>query len=214
VIFLSRKKKKRENLYEKYRLEFNDYINSQSKQTEYEQYNRIYDEIKKCYREKINSKEIDIKIERIQLEDNLGRYIGEFPKFGANYIIALTCALLPVYLQVSGIFDPKINKVLMILVIFGFLAFGIRSIAKSVDKDKPKGVVYNISLKVLDDLEAELKEEIEKAYIEAERLEKLELNNKTHLLNDIILSSIVEVAASSMFKKDGLLRKMFRKQRD
>lgn len=206
-------KKKRKNIFDEYRFEFHNYINSETKKSEYDEYARLYSEINEYYRNKINAKEIDIKIERIQLEDNLGKYLGELPKFGANYIIALTCALLPMYLQVAGLFDPKTNKLLTALIVIGLIVFGVRSMAKSIDKDKPKDVIYNISLKVLDDIEKELKVESEKAYREAAISYTLEQHSKTNLLNDIILPSIIEVAASSMVKRDGILRKIFRKQK-
>jgi hypothetical protein len=211
VIFLLRKKKG-ESLYGKYKNEFTNYMSSQSKQLEYKEYSRLYKEIRKYYMEKINCGEIEIAVERIQLEDDLGKYNVEMPVFAANYMITLVCALLPVYLQVAGIFEPNTNRLLTGIIVIGLIAYAARCMAKIVDKDKPKYIILNICLRVIEDIEIEMKEETQKRLVEDKTIYKSEDKSNINLFNDIVIPSLVEVAAISIFKRDGLLRRIFRKK--
>ncbi|WP_160678737.1 hypothetical protein [Clostridium sp. C8-1-8] len=206
---LKRSKKKNEAFdYNKYISEFIDFKDSIDKNNEYVALNNLYSEIYKFYKGRMQENDFDISIERILLEKRAGKYNGEKYKANISIMLGFFCALTPVYIQGFVELNPS-NKAI-IYILSTLVAFGVvyRELSKSVDSDKGKDVVYNVSLKVLSCIEKEIELKKVKGYNKAEaKVEDInsDVNSKSGI-NPIVL----EIAAT-LLDKDSIVRRIFRK---
>lgn len=118
----------------------------------------IHHEIKEYYKEQVSTKKIDIKIEKIRLEKLTGKYNSELVKYNISFYIALMCAIFPLYFQELFRTTKFNNPVIILFILCSIIFVLIYFFSKESDKDKPKSLMLNLSLKVLEELEEELKE--------------------------------------------------------
>ncbi|SMC19357.1 hypothetical protein SAMN02745134_00808 [Clostridium acidisoli DSM 12555] len=153
-------KKPNKNIYDKVMDEFNsDNITEADKS--YSNIKKIYDEIKEFYKNKINNEEMNIKFEKIRIEEKLGKYSTDITEFGVSYFIVIFGNIF--YFMIQDIFqywsfNRTINFALNFVTLAIFLVVTMKSIGKDLKKESPKGLMLNISLKVLDELENEINE--------------------------------------------------------
>ncbi|MCY6370766.1 hypothetical protein [Clostridium ganghwense] len=200
-----KKKKTKKTQLEECLEEFNKYIHSEDKTKEYMGLSEVYTQIKECYTEKIKNNQIDIKIEKIQLEKRLGRYNGAASNYDIMLFISIIAAMFSLYFNVyfnavkvwnfkENIWVSTIFLVVLTLII-------IKAFSKDIDKDKPKDIMYHISLKVLKDIEEE--------QIKKEKMENIkQYIDKRNILESFIKLAIGEVAATKLIK-DGVVKKLF-----
>lgn len=143
---------KEENKYIKL---FNEFQNDEYKKKEYHEFKTLYKCIRDYYIENISKKEIDGKIERAVLEKKLGRYNGQSYQLNSSLMIGLVCSLLPLYLQSFVQFSDKYKALLMLSsVVIAFITI-VKSIGKDLTHDRDKDTVFDLSVKILDEIEKE-----------------------------------------------------------
>lgn len=147
--------KNKNNFYKNCTDLYKKYIESKEKIDEYKEIEVLYHSIKDSYSEKIKNKEINIKIERIQLEKKLGKYNGILMNMNINLVFIFVGAFIASI--ISEFTDTYINKGITIIVVSFLLIlfFVYKYSSKIILNDKNREFVYNISLIVLDELERE-----------------------------------------------------------
>jgi hypothetical protein len=196
------------NNIEKYLQLFNEHINDEK---DYVFYNQLYCKIKEIYYKKLQASEIDIKSEKARLQDSLGRYKESVSNVNIQLAIGILTIVITNIIQAITLMQDKYRNGISILISIGVLVNFLFSIAKA--KDKEKDFIYGLSLTVLEDIENEMQEERAQLENKEDKMEEsAEPINTNDVLNTLILPAIFEVAASAI-KKDGLVRKLFRKKK-
>ena len=149
--------KDKRNLNEKVMDEFN-LDNSADATKGYNNIKKAYEDIEKFYRAKIKNEDFDIKIEKIRIENKLGKYETKISKLGFSYIIMIFGNIF--YFMLQSIFqymnyNRTLNLILDFISLISILIIVLRSVGKDVNKENPKGIMLNVSLKVLDELKKE-----------------------------------------------------------
>lgn len=131
----------------------------------------LYNEIEKYYKEKIKCSEINIKAEKIRLEQKIGKYANLYRSNTSNLFVGVIPGIFILFFDKLGIFDdimlssvsPELSRALAMSM--KFVSFSIISgfllkfsEEKNLSKDKNSLIINNIKLKVLNDIEKEVNE--------------------------------------------------------
>lgn len=210
MLWNKRKVERRKDIY---LLEFKNYMKNEAKEQGYKEIDSLYKEIKQYYKEKTKDENFDLKIERIQLEKDLGKFEGTMSNLNMALFIGLITAVFPSYLEAFGIFSDRGNAISSIVSFAFFCIILMLQFKNPFKKDKRKEIVLSVSLKVLDDIESENKEKEIRMREESERISNQQmlqqLNDPKRVVKNIAMSALEEVAVG-LVKEDGLVRKMFR----
>lgn len=135
----------------------------------YQEARELYSEIRKYYLAKYKKDEYYLKVEKVRLEQQLGKYTSDIVNHNINLYIGIFSALVALLMESIGIFDvikisafsDDINsslnnllKVVTFLVILFSLIYSITS-DKTTKSQNEKVILGNIKLKVLEDIEKE-----------------------------------------------------------
>ncbi len=132
---------------------FDDFQKASYKEKDYNNFNSLYNHILGFYLLKIKNDKMDIKIEKMIIEKRIGKYSSESSKFSITFLIGIASALLPLYIQSFVELNNRNKAVVMLcLVCFSFFMI-VKSIGKDINHDKDKDIVYNVSIKVLEELD-------------------------------------------------------------
>lgn len=150
-------RKKKFNLGERITQNFRQInIENIQNKNDYDDIEECYKKIKTYYINKINAKQIDINIERIRLENSIGKYNGYYSSVYITMIISIFSATMVLIMQ-EFLKSLKINNYLgnawFLMILFAIAAF---SIGKEFKKDKTKDFTINLSIKVLDEIKREI----------------------------------------------------------
>jgi hypothetical protein len=220
----NRKKKDTDILdYNNYLSEFTRFKDSVDKINEYDAIRKLYDEIFNFYKNKINDKRFDIKIEKLLLERRMGKYNSEKSKAGIAMVIGLFCALVPIYVQGFVELSTKYRALIYIGSVIMIFYTIYHEFGKDVIEDKNKDVMYNVSLKVLADIEKEVSlgklnsvnEEVAVTLEEEEKKEDIKQGNGNYSGNwnvDIHLPSIVSTF-EDVYKVVKFINKLIKKKK-
>lgn len=150
---------------------FNNSKDNEQDKNEHDDIIVLYKEIKNHYEKKIELNEININAERIRIERDLGKYSANYANIMMNLSIGLISGLFVLFFDKTDIFDAfKLTSVpaiiaepliiLLKVVTFLIILYVILKSTndKSVRINKNTSIIYNISLKVLDDIEKEINE--------------------------------------------------------
>jgi hypothetical protein len=177
----------------------------------------IYDEAYSYYEPKIRNKEISIEKERVALESKAGKYKGFVTNFNMQLMIIPFASVLTALIQFIGTTVQAKYSALVSLV-FSSLTFIylIREISK--DNSNQKELVYNICLKVLEDIEKQIKSENERLVANGEvaaAIQKLDenLNKRISDLAAGISISDAFTTANSVFTAIKFVRSVFKGKR-
>lgn len=193
--------------------EFNDYFQS-TQERENKEIDDLYNHIREAYRIKFNNDEIKIKIEKMNIERNIGRYQGALRKNGLTLFIGILGIMiqlmLPEFLRMLNINNPAVNFIIMGI----FIVWFISNIGKDFDKQRPRDLMNFVALKVLDDMENEIADQkaIDEKKVTWERIEQCV--SKNNVLNNA-LTTFAEVAAEKVVR-EGIVRRVlsvFRKKK-
>lgn len=167
--------------------EFDNYFESYHNK-DYNNVLNVYNHIKSVYKNKIENKEIDITIEKIRLEKNVGKYQSSATKNSTAIITGMICVFIQFAIidgmKILGVQNDIIKYFLTYVVLFWFLNY----MGKDTSKSKPNDIMINISLKVLDELEKEdskqnvKQEELENQDIQTKQLKSKNINNREELM--------------------------------
>lgn len=136
----------------------------------YEGIYKLYTQIKDEYIEKINKQEIDLSIEKIRLETILGKYNNPITNIYMGYFVSIVAVIITILLEQLGIFSIDIesrlpflpqgtNISLKLLTAFFYMYVLMRVLnGKKERKDNSQYLVNCIRLKIIEDIELELKE--------------------------------------------------------
>lgn len=190
-------KKPNKNIYDKVMDEFNsDNITEADKS--YSNIKKIYDEIKEFYKNKINNEEMNIKFEKIRIEEKLGKYSTDITEFGVSYFIVIFGNIF--YFMIQDIFqywnfNRTINFALNFITLAIFLVVTMKSIGKDLKKESPKGLMLNISLKVLDELECAYKNNRDNnlSIQEVAATEQDNINKKNNRKDDRVIKGFINI---------------------
>ncbi|KZL88782.1 hypothetical protein [Clostridium magnum] len=193
--------------------EFDDYFKlyqeKESKEVE-----ELYTHIKESYKLRFKDNQIKIKIEKINLERNIGKYQGALRKHGLTFLIGILGVmiqlLLPEFLKMFGINNSSLNFAVMFICLIFFMS----AVGKDFDKERPKDLMKFIALKVLEDIEKETNENKARQEKEANRERSIE-QIKQHIdsnnvIKNTVLPVIAEIAATTVVKK-GILKTVLNK---
>lgn len=172
--------------------------------------NKIYIEVREYYINKRRKEKFDIKIEKIRIEQNLGSFFNNFTAYNMAFYIAVFGSLFYFMIQTILSYIDTGNKifdsVLSLMVLLGFLFFITKEIDKSIQKDKPRNFMLNISLKVLEDIENEDANKLSKSKEDADKLEKQQrleqYINRGKVISNFVAFSEIAVGLSKVFKKN------------
>lgn len=142
--------------------EFNNYFKL-NQEREHEEIQQLYNHIKKSYKIKFKDDEMKIRIEKINLERNIGKYQGALRKHGLSFFIAILGIMLqlilPELLKIFNV-DSNINSAaIKVAFMILFMLWFMYSVGKGFDNQRPKDLMNYIALKVLEDIEIEIKED-------------------------------------------------------
>ncbi|WP_017416034.1 hypothetical protein [Clostridium tunisiense] len=177
-----------------------------------------YNHIKTEYKSKMENKEIDITIEKIRLEKNIGKFQGTSTKNGNTIITAMFCVFAQ-FTVIDGIKLVSIkNSIIIYLLTYLALFLFLYYMSKDINKTKPNDLMIYISLKALEDLEKEYddentkKQDIKNQQAMVEQLKSENIDSKKDVFMDIVAPAILEVAAS-VVQKNSLVKKIFKKKK-
>jgi hypothetical protein len=213
-MFWSKRKVKGEK--EAYLLEFRNYMNDEGKRQVYKEIDALYKEIKLYYSEKMKDYNFDIKIERIQLEKNLGKFEGPLSNFNMAILIGIITAVFPGYLETYGVFTAKGNIIVSSIAFLIFCVILTLQLKKPFKKDKIKEVTLSVCLIVLDELEAEVKDSELRTREQSERIANKQMleqiSDPRRVVKSIAMTALEEVAVG-LVSKDSFIRKLFRRKK-
>ena len=145
------------NEYEKIIKEFNNDIYSTKTIDKYNNIHKAYAAIKKHYEGKIRNKDLDIKSERIRIEQNLGMKSNNIITFSISYYIAIIGTIFYFIFQTLlnnfDIYSKEIRLWVSLAFLIGMLCYVTIFIGNGMEKYKPRNLMLVISLKVLEDIE-------------------------------------------------------------
>lgn len=184
--------------------EFNKY-NSPKELEKYEELKNVYSKIRAYYEAKVINNEVDLKIEKIRLERNLGKQLGASITYIIAFGISILGALMSVLIQETLKIVNSHYWILTFLVIGALYFFIMRSIGNEAEKARPRDIMLNISLKVVEELEKEINENKAKQEREDNREKTIQrisqhIDNKNAIKN-VVLPVIAEIAATTVVKK-------------
>ncbi len=149
-------RKKKLSDYQKAISEFNSDMKSTKTSEQYNNINKTYQDIKTYYEAKINKKDIDINIEKIIIERNIGIHHNDVIALSlASYIAVLGSAFYFLIQQTIITFSTSNNEInfgLTFVFLLGVLCITSHNVEKNIKKENPRNLMLNISLKVLDDI--------------------------------------------------------------
>ncbi|MBM7869254.1 hypothetical protein JOC70_000723 [Clostridium pascui] len=216
-----RSKNNIENYYEKLKNEFTSYTNEVSLK-EYNDIEKIYNDIREYYKEKIKNKEINLSVEKIRLERSLGKHSGAGFSYSIAFIIAIAGGIFSsIIQQIIKIVEMENNFktsgiVISIFVLLGVYLYAIFALGKDLNKYKPRDVMLNISLKVIEELEKEMNENkaIQEKEVNREKtIEQIKQHiDSANTIKNTVLPVMAEIAATSIVRK-GIISKLIRKMR-
>jgi hypothetical protein len=216
VVYLKKKAKIKKYSTEWY-LNLFDKFNNDTKQRN--KYSDLYNEIYKHYEPKIRNNEISVTKEKIILEAEAGKYKGFATNFNMQLVIIPFTAMLTGLTQFIGsAVQAKYSAAMSLVVSSLMFVYIIREILK--DNSNEKELICNICLKVLDDVERELKDKTERvvqndevaAYVQSEK-EKTKPHISDGNINiNISLQDVVSVA-HGIFRGVKVVRKVFWKNK-
>lgn len=174
---------------------------------QYQNVSKIYRDIETYYYNRIQEdNNFDIKIEKLRLERNFGKYVGAATNYNVTFYIAMSCPLVVLTIQESlrnFEFSYKFASVIGMSVIIFALVF---KFMKESDKVNPRELMILISLKVLEDIEKELENVTitqEKEINRKELLEQIKQHiDDNNIIKNAILPAMVEIAATTVVKKN------------
>jgi len=180
-VFLMLKSKKDCKDYEELIKNFDD--NSKSPyDKDYNNVLKLYYHIKNYYKRKIVIGEIDIIIEKVRLEKNIGKYESSLTNLNTTVITGLLCIFIQ-FIFIEGAKLTRYNNSFVtfsLTVIMMYIFFSV--ITKQSKKDKYNDLLNYISLKVLEELEKEQSRdhmtlsEVAASKVEEDKLDEI-LNN-------------------------------------
>jgi hypothetical protein len=182
-------------------------------------YSDLYDEIYKHYEPKIRNNEISATKERIILEAEAGKYKGFATNFNMQLVIIPFTAMLTGLTQFIGsAVQAKYSAAVSLVVSSLMFVYIIREILK--DNSNEKELICNICLKVLDDIEKELKGESERvikndevaAIVQSEEEEVKQHISEGNFNINISLQDVASVTYG-IFRGVRHIRKMFWKNK-
>lgn len=159
-MILLRKKKDKESDYVKILAEFNSDMCNIKTANQYYNIKKSYRYIKTYYENKIKNKDFDINIEKFRVERNLGIQPNKMLSFSIDYYVAFIGIIFYFIFQSLIVYFDKYSKEIGMVIasLLAILYLIARTIGKDIIRDKPRNLMLNISLRVLEDLEKEITE--------------------------------------------------------
>ncbi|MBW9170764.1 hypothetical protein K2F43_06030 [Clostridium estertheticum] len=196
-------RKKKLSDYQKAISEFNSDMKSTKTTEQYDNINKIYKQIKKYYEAKRINEDFDMNIEKIRIQRNLGVHPNNFMSFGIACYIAIIGTIFYFMIQITiSYLDKYGNEIIKFGISLFFLVLLFKTISstfgKEIIKDKPRNLMMNISIKVLDDIEKEVAEEVDRLE-KQQRIEQYISREK--FINNFATFSEIAVKLSNVFKK-------------
>lgn len=190
-----KKKRKQEGFYEKYKDVFEEHLNDTES---YSDYDRLYNDIKNKYLEKLkenNNEKFDTKVERERLYSKSKKNAS----VSRNIIIGLGTVFITIIVNLFiSLFVESMTQLgstLKALLLYCLILIAFLRILKELENDKNQEALYNICLRVLEDIEKEMEDN--------NRIDSQKSEN----------SKVQEMIAATIQsnEKESFIRKMFQK---
>lgn len=157
-------------------MQFDKYYKDKKEIVEKEKIEKLHDYISGFYRNEIkvltHEEKIDyIKIEKLRFEIKMGKNEGSLTKLNNSLLVGFVLAILSIYLGSEDLFKSNLGYFENTLIFIALMILFILTVGNSIKKDFNKENVSYISLKVLEEIEKELKNKKEKAEKEIDRLD-------------------------------------------
>ncbi|MBZ9635510.1 hypothetical protein [Clostridium sp. FP1] len=185
--------------YDKIISKFNSDISNKGTIIQYNNIDKVYNYIKKYYIKKKKQERFSISMEKIRIKDNLGMHPNNLTSSSLAYYIAVIGSIFYFTFQcVINYLNSFINNEatkfgLTLLFLFAMILFVSYIIGKDILKGKPRNLMLNISLKVLED--------IENGVIEVENNSKVALDEVAADSSDNDISSDIHYCKLSILKR-------------
>ena len=196
--------KKNKNSYDKILKQFNQY-NSAEELKKYDELKSVYEEIRRFYEKKFNDNAIELKIEKIRIERNLGKQFGVSIGYIITFGISIMGAIISISIQETLKNISPHYWILNFIVIISLYFLIMSSIGKEAEKARPRDIMLNISLRVIEELEKEINENKMKQNEEANRKELFrqisQYIDSSNMIKNIMPPVVAEIAATTELKK-------------
>lgn len=204
--------------YNKYFEEFLRFKDSKDRENEYEAMSMLYTQVYEFYKYKIKYQQLDIISEKLVLERRSGRYTSEKSKNNLTILIGMALALVPIYIQGFSELNVRYKAIISIVSVIGIFSMVVKDISKEIIRDKNRDAMFNVCLKVLDDIEKEMEaeakllmtNEVAATVQQEEKLKHMSQQANGNWNVEISVPSIINTI-ESVYKVGKFVRKVFRK---
>lgn len=203
---------KREKEYARLSKSLDEHFNDLS---QYSYFDKLYNDIKVRYLEKIEQGNFDIKIEKARLQSKAGNFVGNSTMFSINMIILAITLLGTGVIQAYSVMKSDCASTIVILVAFAFFGYIVFIVVKDY-KSRDMDFVSHFCIHVLEDIEKEMySKALNAENLIASTLEKEDAkryNSEGNYNINISLPDAVSIV-SSVVKSGRIFRRIFRKKK-